>query len=80
LRQQDPIWENNYEPGKGRGVRGGGGAITGGWGGPLSVALARTTVQDEATMLRTAGSKAGDSGAPDAGEDGAVAVEPRRPG
>jgi hypothetical protein len=44
------------------------------------VALARTTVQDEATMLRTDGGKAGDGGAPDAGEDGEVAVEPRRRG
>jgi hypothetical protein len=49
--------------------------------------LGRTTVQDEATMLRTAGSKAGGSDrAPDAGEDsaeeedGAAVAEPRRPG
>jgi hypothetical protein len=48
--------------------------------------LGRTTVQDEATMLKTAGGKAGGSGAPEAGEDGAgkedgvAAAEPRRPG
>jgi hypothetical protein len=49
--------------------------------------LGKTTVQDEATMLRTAGGKAGGGGeAPEAGEDdaeeedGVAAVEPRRPG
>jgi hypothetical protein len=55
-------------------------------GATLPALLGRTTVQDEATMLRTAGGKAGcGGGAPEAGEDGAddedgAAAEPRMPG
>jgi hypothetical protein len=47
----------------------------------LPAALGRTTVQDEATMLRTNSGKAGGGvGAPEVGEDGAAVAEPRRPG
>jgi hypothetical protein len=42
--------------------------------------LGRTTVQNEATMLRTAGGKARGGGAPKAREDDAAAVEPQEAG